>query len=250
MIIKDGIFVLIMTAASILGLCFLPVIPALILQVIFAILEISITLSYRKSRCFKNSFGGNRREIVTLGVLCLTFWYCLFVIPTIPFDKYNGIMFYVGILIAAQGFVTIGIVLSLIIGYAEGVFKEEAKAKKAEDLLSGKVVEVSVYAQLKDGIIYLVKNPKIGRDPLDEYYQEFPSDNVSAIVKTTKDSVHWHTDVYQEAKKMCSIVNNDLLHVRFANQSYSDASIGKLVITGRPNYVNKVLLSLNLSTLI
>jgi len=249
MIIKDGIFVLIMTLASIIGLRFLPVTPAVSLLVIFTVLEILISIYYRKSRCFKNSFGGNRREIGTLGSFFLSFWMFLFVIPTIPFDKYDGKMLYIGTLVAIQLLITIGIVLSLIVGYAEGVFEEEAKAKKAEKLLSGKVVETYVNAQFKDGIIYLAKSMKIGGDPLSTYHQDFPSDNVSAIVKTTKDSVSWRTDVYREAKKLCPIVNNDLLYVRFANQTYTEASTGRLIITGRPDYVNKVLLSLNLSTL-
>lgn len=247
--IKYGIIVLIMTIATMLGLRFLPVMPAAILLVTFTYIEIHISCDYRKTRCFQNSFGGKRREIGTLGVLFLTFWYCLLVIPIVPYDKYYGATIPIGILVATQGLITIGIVLSLVVGYAEGVFKEEAKARKAEELLSGKVVETYVYAQFKDGIIYLSKNMNIGGDPLSMYHQDFPSDNVSAIIKTTKDSVSWRTDVYHEAKKLCPIVNNDLLYVRFANQSYPEASIGKLVITGRPDYVNKVLLSLNLSTL-
>lgn len=247
--IKYGIIVLIMTVASMLGLRFLPVMPAVSLLAIFTVLEILISFHYRKTRCFKNSFGGNRREIGALGVFFLTFWMCLFVIPEIPFDKYDGQMFYIGIIVSVQMFITIGIVLSLIVGYAEGVFKEEAKARKAEELLSGKIVETYVNAQFKDGIIYLAKKMNIGGDPFSTYHQDFPSDNVSAIVKTTKDSESWRTDVYREAKKLCPIVNNDLLYVRFANQTYSEASSGRLIITGRPDYVNKVLLSLNLSTL-
>ena len=252
--IKDGILVLIMTVASILGLQLLPVAPAVILLVILAVLEILIILNYRKSRCFKNFFGRERREIGTFTVFVLTFLACLIILPTIPCGKFDSAMFvsavmYIDVIVAVQILITLGIVTSLVVGYAEGVFNEEAKARKAEELLSGKVVETCVYAKFKDGIIYLAKSMNIGGDPLSTYYQDFPSGNVSAIVKTTKDSVSWHTDVYNEAKKLCPIVNNDLLYVRFANQSYPEASIGKLVITGRPDYVNKVLQSLNLSTL-
>ena len=255
--IKKMVAVLLLSFLSFVGLrLFSPTVSSITLAVC-TLLELWIFLNYRKSLCYKNSFGGNRREIGWLAICVMAFWYLLVTVSHISSDKYEGAIFFIGVLLFIQGMFTLGITLSVLVGIHEQVYKKDVaaqdEARTTKNREAGREVEVDVDMEYDsdDGIIYLVLlHNSIGHVPLPKktYFELFPSEKVSAIIKTTKDYESWHTDVLREAGKACPITSNDKVYARFANTT-SDRRFGRLVITGKPDYVNKVLFSLNLSPL-